>query len=144
MGIRSTTPADRDYDKALDIFDRVTEKAGPGEHRLVLCVSNGHAAALSSFPFKRDGEDMEACISNAYEFTDLLAVAVSAAHSAGMTLRTTGDPDTACGWQFDDEGDPLPLTSAEAFSAYATTPFTGEPQVPMPGTEYIDAPVIHI
>ena len=143
MGIRLTNPSDRDHDKAYDIFDRVTEKAGHGTHTLTLSVTTDEGSAIASFPFVQDEEGMEACLHNLYNFTGLLAIAVSGAHPSGMAMRTTADPDTACGWRFTD-GDPIPLTAAETFNAYATDFSTGEPMMPAPGTEYIDAPVIHI
>ncbi|MFJ2876594.1 MULTISPECIES: hypothetical protein [unclassified Streptomyces] len=143
MGIFLTIPRDRDFDKAFDIFDRVTEEAGIGTHCLVLCVTGEGGPVTSVFPFTQTDEGMAGSLHGLHEFTGLLAVAVSGAHPSGMTMRTLADRDSVCAWRFTD-GDPLPLTCAETFDAYATHPGSGEPMVPMPGTEYTDAPVIHI
>lgn len=144
MGIHLHDPSDRDYDKAFDIFDRVTEEAGLGTHCLTLSVTSDPGAVIISFPFTNLAVDegMIASLTEMHDFTALLAVAVSGAHPSGMVLRTL-NPERACGWRFTN-GDPLPLTAAETFDAYATNPLTGEPMAPMPGTQYTDAPVIHI
>ncbi|MFI8201155.1 hypothetical protein ACIF6K_32315 [Streptomyces sp. NPDC085942] len=143
MGILLHEPSDRDFDKAFDIFDRVTEKAGNGTHCLTLGVRSEDSVTTAAFPFTQDEEGMAASLRAMHEFTGLLAIAVSGAHPSGMAMRTLGTPETACVWRF-TEGDPLPCTKAEAFDAYATHPYTGEPLLPLPGTEYTDAPVIHI
>lgn len=143
MGILLQVPSDRDRNRALDIFDRVTEKAGNGTHGLVLGVTGVGGSATAVFPFMQDDEGMVASCADLHAFCELLAVAVSGAHPSGLVLRTLGKPETVRGWRFTD-GDPHPLNRAEAFSAYASDPLTGDPVVPLPGTEYSDAPVIHI
>ncbi|MBK5996777.1 hypothetical protein JHN53_35235 [Streptomyces sp. MBT58] len=143
MGIHLHAPNDRDFDRAFDIFDRLTEKAGKGTHGLTLAVRAPGGVVTVTFPWTQTDDGMAASLSELHALTGLLAVAVSGAHPSGMCMRTLGTPDTVRGWRFTD-GDPVPLTRAEAFDAYATNPETGEPVVPMPGTEYADAPVIHI
>ncbi|MFJ8848365.1 hypothetical protein ACIRFF_36390 [Streptomyces cyaneofuscatus] len=143
MGIHLHAPGDRDFDRSFDIFDRVTEKAGKGTHCLTLAVRAPEGCVTAMFPWTQAEDGMAASLTRLHDFTDLLAVAVSGAHPSGMCMRTLATPDTVCGWRFTD-GDPIPLTRSEAFDAYATNPTTGELVVPMPGTEYADAPVIHI
>ncbi|MFG3142752.1 hypothetical protein ACGFZA_41930 [Streptomyces sp. NPDC048211] len=143
MGILLQVPSDRDRNRALDIFDRVTEKAGHGTHFLTLGVTGLGGTATALFSFIQDDEGMTASGHDLHSFCELLAVAISGAHPSGLVMRTLGEPNTACCWRFTD-GDPLPINRAEAFNAYASDPFTGEPVAPLPGTEYADAPVIHI
>ncbi|WP_331734902.1 hypothetical protein [Streptomyces sp. NBC_01166] len=143
MGTLLQVPSDRDRNRALDIFDRVTDKAGIGSHALTLGVTGIGGTAIALFPFVQDDEGMAANGSDLYVFCDLLAIALSGAHPSGLLLRTMGQPQTVCGWRFTD-GDPLPLTRAEAFDAYTIHPDTDGPLIPLPGTEYADAPVIHI
>ncbi|MFE3519682.1 hypothetical protein [Streptomyces sp. NPDC059166] len=143
MGILLAVPSDRDRNKALDIFDRVTEKAGNGNHYLTIGVSGIGGDATAVFPFMQDDEGMAASLSALHAFCDLLATAVSGGHSSGLVLRTMGQPQTVRAWRFTD-GDPLPLNRAEAFNAYTDRPDFSGPAIPLPGTEYADAPVIHI
>ncbi|MFE1486151.1 hypothetical protein ACFW80_35230 [Streptomyces fimicarius] len=143
MGILLKVPNDRDRNRALDIFDRVTEKAGIGSHGLTLGVTGLNGTATAQFPFIQETDGMAADVSDLFPFCELLAIAVSGAHPSGLVLRTMGQPQTVRGWRFTD-GDPMPLNRAEAFNAYAHDPVTGDPVVPAPGTEYADAPVIHI
>ncbi|MCX4417789.1 hypothetical protein OOK43_31615 [[Kitasatospora] papulosa] len=143
MGILLHIPSDRDRTRALDIFDRVTEKAGEGTHNLTLGVTGTGGTAVASFPFVQTDEGMAASLSQLNEFCELLAVAVSGAHPSGLVMRTLAQAETVCGWRFTD-GDPLPLHRAEAFNAYCHHPVTGEITLPCPGTEYVDAPVIHM
>ncbi|MGW4256833.1 hypothetical protein [Streptomyces californicus] len=143
MGIRLNDPSDHDHDKAFDIFDRVTEWAGRGTHTLTLAVTTDEGTATMKFPFVQDEEGMECSLHDLYDFTGLLAVAASGVHPGGMSMRTMGDPDTVRGWQFTD-GDPLPLTGGQTFNFYATDILTGEIRIPLPDTEFSDAPVIHV
>ncbi|MFD8406029.1 hypothetical protein ACFV1G_15285 [Streptomyces anulatus] len=143
MGILLQAPSDHDRNRALDIFDRVTEKAGHGIHGLTLSVAgiNGQASVL--FPFMQDDDGMTARDGDLYPFCELLAVALTGAHPSGLVLRTVGEPQAVRGWRFTD-GDPMPLNRAEAFNAYCTDATTGEPIPPDPNTEYEDAFVIHL
>ncbi|MFF7569673.1 hypothetical protein [Streptomyces rubiginosohelvolus] len=143
MGPLLQVPSDRDRNRALDIFDRVTEKAGIGSHGLTLGVTGFGGMATAIFPFIQDDEGMAASGSDLYVFCDLLAIAVTGAHPSGMILRTMGQPQVARGWKFID-GDPMPLNRAQAFNAYTNHPDYDGPIMPLPGTEYADAPVIHI
>ncbi|MEU8701680.1 hypothetical protein AB0C61_29300 [Streptomyces sp. NPDC048680] len=143
MGILLHIPSDRDNDRALDIFDRVTEKAGKGTHSLTLGVTGIGGTAVVMFPFVQEDEGMAASLTQLNKFCELLAIAASGAHPSGLVMRTVGETETVCGWRFTD-GDPLPLNRAEAFNAYCTDPTNGEIIPPHPGTEYADAPVIHI
>lgn len=143
MGILLSIPSDRDRNRALDIFDRVTEKAGEGTHSLTLAVTGMGGTVYEVFPFTQDGEGMAASLSNLEEFCELLAIAITGAHLSGLAMRTAGEKATVRGWKFTD-GDPIPLNRAQTFKAYCTDAETGEPIPPDPDTEYADAPVIHI
>jgi hypothetical protein len=143
MGILLCVPSDRNRARALDIFDRVTEKAGEGTHCLTLGVTGIGGTGIAEFPFIQDDEGMAASLAQLNSFCELLAVAVSGAHPSGLVMRTMSDTQTVRGWHFTD-GDPIPLNRAEAFNAYCTDPDTGDIIPPDPDTEYADAPVIHI
>ncbi|MEU4181557.1 hypothetical protein [Streptomyces sp. NPDC026589] len=143
MGILLRIPSDQNRNRALDIFDKLTEEAGEGTHSLTLAVTGMGGTAYEVFPFIQDDEGMAASLSHLEEFCELLAIAISGAHPSGLAMRTAGERATVRGWKFTD-GDPIPLNRAETFNAYCTDPTTGEPIPPDPDTEYADAPVIHL
>ncbi|MFD3641564.1 hypothetical protein ACJBCE_36800 [Streptomyces sp. NBUL23] len=143
MGTLLHVPSDRDRNRALDIFNKLTEKAGEGTHSLTLGVRGVGGIAIATLPFIQDDEGMAASLSQLEEFCEMLAVALSGAHPSGLAMRTVGDKDTVYAWKFAD-GDPIPLNRAEAFDVYCTNPVTGDITPPRPDTDYADAPVIHI
>ncbi|MEU3708362.1 hypothetical protein AB0E82_39500 [Streptomyces anulatus] len=144
MGILLIVPSDDHEKRALDIFERLLEKAENGVHNLLLSVEGIGGTVVAEFHFAQNELGFMASEEQGMSFCDLLAIAVSGAHPCGFVMRSsTGDGESVCGWAF-REGDPIPLNRAEIFNAYCHNPFSGEITSPEPGISYSDAPVIHI
>ncbi|ORT54184.1 hypothetical protein [Streptomyces sp. CB03238] len=145
MDVLYRVPSPADGEKAMDIFERILEHAGNGAHRLLLSVHAIGGSMVQLFRWLQHDETFVASEVQALDFLELLAVAVSGAHTGGLVMRSQSEEDTSrvCGWKFAD-GDPHPLNRAEVFDAYCHDPETGEIQPPEPGVEYKDAPVIHL
>ncbi|TXS34832.1 hypothetical protein [Streptomyces sp. t39] len=141
------TPTTRDADRAFDIFERLLEKAGTGMHSLTLAIYSGEGAEMEHLIYSRSEKTgIEADGQTALNFCCFLAVAVTGkAGNAGLIMRSIRHrEESVCGWSFNSDGDPIPLTAAEVFDAYCTDFTTGDPISPQPGVDHRDAPVIHI
>ncbi|MGW7433353.1 hypothetical protein ACWGIN_27910 [Streptomyces sp. NPDC054861] len=144
MPILYRVPLPADGDRAIDLFERIMEKAGDGTHNLVICVQGIGGTITRSFPFIQHDDVLVANEEKALHFLEMLTLAVSGAHTGGAILRTQTSPGTydVCAWHFQD-GDPRPLNRAEVFNAYCTD-VTGEIIPPEQDVEYKDAPIIHL
>lgn len=136
------TPSDADKDRALDLMLSVLEKAGPGIHTLTLNLSGdaGENNVTEQFHFAQDATNFLPNKEMGVAFGRVLAIA-SAGAGGGMILRTWSTKDTVRAWAI-DEGDFVPLTAAEIFSAHCRDPETGEITGPPQSTEYEDAPAL--
>lgn len=140
-------PTIGDADRAFDIFKNLVHTAGPGIHSLTLAVHSGDGTELQQLIYSHtDRAGIEADGHAALAFCCLLAVAVTGkTANAGMVMRSVRHPqESVCGWTFDTDGDPLPLTAAAVFDAYCTDYATGQLISPQPGVDHQDAPVIHL
>lgn len=129
------------FEKASRMLGRLLEGAGPGSHHLVCSVpapaeqlfASLHATNTEGFP----SDTMELTTSDAAEFVSVLATGIALSTAGGVVLRTKrpATPDRLHGWRL-HQGQLLPLTEAEVFSAYCTDTETGDPLPPEPGVEY--------
>ncbi|QNP67953.1 hypothetical protein [Streptomyces genisteinicus] len=141
------TPSLRDADRAFDIFVRLLKKAGTGIHCLTLAIHTGGESEIQQLIYSQsDKTGIETDGRAALDFCCFLAAAVTGrADNAGLIMRSVRHPDeSVCGWVFDNDGDPIPLTAAAVFDAYCTDYATGQLIPPQPGVHHRDAPVIHI
>lgn len=146
MNVLIPIPSPEDGERALNIFERLMDKAGDGSHQLVIVVQGIGGPALSQFRYVRKG-DLILHVNEewALDFCHLLAAAISGCLGGGFVLRTRTDTgsESVYGWRIVD-GNPEPLNRAEVFDAYCHNPQTGETVGPESGVEYKDAPTIHI
>ncbi|WP_329274008.1 hypothetical protein [Streptomyces sp. NBC_00691] len=135
-------PSPSDHIRAADTVERLLERAGLGEHHAVLVVAAlfGTATVRILEVDRFEGDRIRASFEDTIDFTDLLAAAMTGAHSAGMVLRTIreGETDKVYAWRF-NSGVPVPLGETEAETAYKTDPVTGEPIPAQGNVEYMEA-----
>ncbi|MFD3728863.1 hypothetical protein [Streptomyces sp. NPDC058671] len=135
-------PSPSDDIRAADTVERLLERAGLGEHRAVLVVAAlfGTATVRVLEVDRLEGDIIRASFEDTIDFTDLLAAAMTGAHSAGLVLRTIreGETDKVYAWRF-NSGVPISLGKTEAKTAYTTHPVTGEPVPAEKDVEYMEA-----
>jgi hypothetical protein len=126
------------FDRASALLLRLLDAAGPGIHQLVSSVSAGDEQLLAVLHCDcADGAPAQLDSSEGTEFVTVLAVGIALEATGGVVLRTTS-PDTADrlrGWRL-RQGQLVPLTAGEVFSAYCTDAESGEPLSPEPDVEY--------
>lgn len=145
MPILYRAPLPADGERAIGIFEKIMENAGDGSHRIVLTVNGIGGDITVTLRFLQHGDAIVVNPERAIDLVEMLAVAVSGAHTGGAVLRTQTAPDRShvCAWKIVD-GDPMPLNRAEVFNVYCTDAETGEIIPPEHGVEYKDAPVVHL
>ncbi|MFD0141434.1 MULTISPECIES: hypothetical protein [unclassified Streptomyces] len=135
-------PSPSDHIRAADTVEQLLERAGLGDHRAVLVVAAlfGTSTIRVLEVDRLEGNLIRASFEETIEFIDLLAAAMTGAHSAGMVLRTVreGETDKVYAWRF-NSGVPVPLGKEEAETAYTTDPVTGEPIPAERDVEYAEA-----
>ncbi|MFD5790469.1 hypothetical protein ACFWH1_28085 [Streptomyces sp. NPDC127037] len=144
MGFTPPNPPFEHGERAVDIFGRLLNAAGPGSHHVAMAIYGAAGFTSHSLEFAQDEERIALSPAEAIDACYVLAVVLSGEYTGGMVMRSQRDgKETLCGWKFED-GETLPLNRAETFDAYCTNPETGDIIPPEPGVEYKDAPVIHI
>jgi hypothetical protein len=127
------------FDRACHLLTRLLEEAGPGAHHLVCSVLAPAEHLLAVLTAEHLPTETAAVLDavESTEFVTVLATAVALAVPGGIVLRTStpGAPDRLHGWRL-HQGEVVPLTEAEVFSAYCTDAATGEPVAPEPDVEY--------
>ncbi|MFC8296012.1 hypothetical protein ACFUJ0_14105 [Streptomyces sp. NPDC057242] len=135
-------PSPSDHIRAADTVEQLLERAGLGEHRAVLVVAAlfGTSTIRVLEVERLEGDLIRASFEDTIDFTDLLAAAMTGAHSAGLVLRTAREDETdkVYAWRF-NSGVPVPLGKEEAEIAYTTDPVTGERISAEEHAEYMEA-----
>ncbi|MEV0453550.1 hypothetical protein [Streptomyces sp. NPDC050600] len=129
-----------DHARAIEIMDRIFQKSGDGTHRLVLSVDGIGGNTVRILRFAQDNETFEASEDEGFEFSELLAVAATGAHGAGLIMRSrNAGKEQVCGWRF-KEGIPISLSASQTHFFHTHDLTTGEPLPPGPDVEFVDAP----
>ncbi|MEU7032012.1 hypothetical protein AB0A60_35605 [Streptomyces sp. NPDC046275] len=125
--------------RAIKVFERLLDRAGDGEHRAVLSVEGIGGNTVRVFRFAQEDEKFSANEMEAIAFTELLAVAMTGKHGAGLILRSQKEAEEVLrGWRF-DEGIPVPL-SAHTTHFCHTHDRDGNPIEPEAGLKFVTAP----